>query len=273
MCAHCYAQLELLDKYERDRRQLERKATTIQAELMNTFRGTIDPDSTISPPSPPASAAAPASSAVVPVSSAAPFPSVVPPSTIVLAPVSKFVLAPTSAAAPVVSAPKLVTILPKPAPKPASAAETDDTDDAERKAKRRRYEVKPESPDDELDRHADADDGHAADADDGDLLNGKDADDSENESDYVEINVASIAGAAATPFRVGPANGGEEDHSGEDEDDPAEDGASDPEDELYPLAGEMVDVKQELAGSDVSDVDLDEVSQRTRGDMRRGALV
>ncbi|KAF0310490.1 hypothetical protein FJT64_018523 [Amphibalanus amphitrite] len=128
MCAHCYAQLELLDKYERDRRQLEQKAATIQGELVNTFRYTTSPASAGSPPQPAApSSETPVSSSVVAVSSA------VSSSTIVLAP-------------------------------------------------------------------------------------------------------------------------------GADEDDPTaeEDGASDPEDELYPLAGELVDVKQEMAGSDGEDVDLDE---------------
>ncbi|XP_037077869.1 zinc finger protein 341-like [Pollicipes pollicipes] len=38
MCAHCYAQLELLDKYERDRRLLEQKAAAVQAELVGAHR-------------------------------------------------------------------------------------------------------------------------------------------------------------------------------------------------------------------------------------------
>ncbi|XP_043216510.1 uncharacterized protein LOC122378921 [Amphibalanus amphitrite] len=247
MCAHCYAQLELLDKYERDRRQLEQKAATIQGELVNTFRYTTSPASAGSPPQPAApSSGTPVSSSVVAVSSA------VSSSTIVLAPVSSFVVATTTATDPLfTSGPN--SIIPTSVP---SSTAADDDDDDEPLSKRRRRIVKSEVIDSERE---DVDDVHGDD----DLRNGND---SENESDYVEVNVASIAAGATTPFRIGSENGDvhedceDEDDPGADEDDPTaeEDGPSDPEDELYPLAGELVDVKQEMAGSDGEDVDLDE---------------
>ena len=79
--------------------------------------------------------------------------------------------------------------------------------------------------------------------------------DSENESDYVEINVASIAARAKPAFHDGSENG--------EEDDPGmEDHGAASDQELDPLSGELLDVKHELIGSDGSDVDLHEVRNR-----------